>query len=225
MANNPFVPQVASSSGSSGNRWITNPKQLPITVVNQSNFYLKTAIGASTNCSAANATTFFNAMALKGAQASVAVADTYVTFASLTGSGLLFNVVCATNTGAGYTPTLRITVDGVVYIITSSGALSAVQRLVVGAIVPALPSISAVATIGTDIVSPNAGADVGFQSASVGGLMAMLNNCGITSPENIMAYNMPMLRFEQSLLVEMKTSLLASSTGDRLGGVSYRLEV
>lgn len=208
-----------------GSRWITNPKQLPITVVNQSNFYLKTGLSATSTCSAANATTFFNAMALRGAQASVAVADTYVTLASLTGSGLLFNVVCATNTGAGYTPTLRITVDGVVYIITSSGTINATYRVVIGALLPTLPNISTAATLGTDIILPNGGADSGFVSSSVGGLITNLSNCGITSPENIMAYNMPMLRFEQSLLVEMKTSLLASSTGDRLGGVSYRLEV
>lgn len=208
-----------------GGRWITNPKHLQTTVVAQSSIYLKTALGTSTNCSAANAATFFNAMAIKGAQAPVAVADTFVTLANLTGSGFLFNVICATNTGAVYTPTIRITVDGVVYTITTSGTIAATYRVVVGPLLPNLPTLSSIAAIGTDIISPNSGSDGGFVGVSVGGLMTFLGNCGIVTPENIMAHNMPMLRFESSLLVEMKTSLLASSAGDRIGGVTYRLEV
>lgn len=205
------------------NRWITNPKHLPVSTVNQANLSLKTSATVANNFTAVNSAASFTAMALRGAQTSVAVADTYVTLANLTGAGFLFNVICATNTGAVYTPTIRITVDGVVYTISPSSTVNATFRMVLGVLIAAAPSVSAIAAVGSDIISPNAGPDNGFSNANVGGLYNPAV-AAITTPEMILAYGLPCLRFESSLLVEMKTSLLASSANDRLGGVSYRLD-
>lgn len=223
MANNPFVPQTATSTSSGGSRWITNPKHLPVAIVNEANLYLKTSATVTNNFTAVNSATSFTAMALRGAQTSVAIADTYVTLANLTGAGFLFNVICATNTGAAYTPTLRITVDGTAYTIASSAVVNATFRMVLGALISSVPSVSSAAAIGSDIVLPNAGPDAGFSGANVGGLYNPAT-ASIMVPEMILAYGLPCLRFETSLLVEMKTSLLASSANDRLGGVSYRLD-
>jgi hypothetical protein len=212
-----------SLTAAAASRWITNPKQLPVAIVNEANLSLKTSATVTNNFTAVNSATSFTAMALRGAQTSVAVADTYVTLANLTGSGFLFNVICATNTGAGYTPTIRITVDGTIYTISSSSTVNATFRLVLGALISAAPSVSAIGAVGTDIISPNAGPDNGFSGANVGGLYNPAT-ASIMTPEMILAYGLPCLRFETSLIVEMKASLLASSANDRIGGVSYRLD-
>lgn len=210
-----------STYAGGGSRWISDPRQLPVYQLAETNLYTKTGLATSTNCSAANASTFFGSVALRGAQASVAVADTFVTLATLSGRGRLYNVIPPTNTGAVYTPTLELTIDGTVYTIAPSTTLAATNRMVLGACT-ALPATNVGATVGTDIMGPNAYTDPGYQSAAVGGFFT-LSPLGIIVPEMMETYNMPYLQFESSCVIKFKTSLLASAAGDRIGGASYRM--
>lgn len=202
-------------------RYITDPRQLPVFQLPETDLYLKQSLSTSKNCTDVNATSFFNSIALSGAQASVATADTYVTLATLSGRGRLYNVIPPTNTGAVYTPTVRLTIDGTVYTIAPSTTLAATNRMVLGALT-GLPSLNAAATIGTDIFGPNAYTDQGFASADVGGFFTP-GPAGVVTPRMLESYGMPFLQFESSCVIEFKTSLLASGTGDKKGGATYRM--
>jgi hypothetical protein len=209
-----------------GGRFSYNPKHLPATEVDEASMYLKLTNSTSTNCSAANATSFFNALALRGAQASVSVANTFVTLANLTGAGFAFNFILPTYAGA-HTPTLEVTVDGVLYTLTPSATLASTRRMVVGPVTSGNP-VTSVGTnpINSEVLLVNGGADPGFVLANVGGLFGSGTNLvGIPTPEKIMAYGMPCLRFESSLLIRMKTDLLAAAAGDRICGATYRMDL
>ncbi len=213
---------LSTYGGGGGNRWITDPRQLPISDVAESNLYLKLLLATQINCTASNAAGFFSAMAGKGAQASVNVANTFVTLASLTGRGYLGNVVVPCYDAGSYTPTLEITVDGGAPVtIAPNTPLATAHRMVLGAITPC-GSISNVSAVAGDIILPNAGNDEGFSSATVGNLLGRSGSY-ITTPEMLLSYNMPILRFEQSLLIRFKTDFLAGTAGNKLGGASYWL--
>lgn len=206
-------------------RYITNPKQLQIGATDASSVYLKTATSTSTNCSATNAPTFFTALAHRGAQTSVTVADTFVTVTSQTGAGFAFNFILPTYAGA-HTPTLEVTVDGVLYTLAPSATLAATRRMVVGPVTAGSP-VTSVGTnpINSEVLLVNGGSDSGFATANVGDIFdygTML--IGIPTPERIMTYNMPCLRFESSLLVRMKTDLLAAAAGDRICGCTFVMD-
>ena len=207
-------------------RYITNPKQLQMGAADEASMYLKTGVGAATNCSAANASAFFTALALRGAQTSVTVADTFVTVANQTGAGFAFNFILPTYAGA-HTPTLEVTVDGVLYTIAPSATLASTRRMVVGPVTSGNP-VTSVGTnpINSEVLLVNGGADPGFAVANVGGLFGLAATIiGVPTPEKIMAYGMPCLRFESSLLVRMKTDLLAAAAGDRICGATYRMDL
>ena len=209
-----------------GSRYITNPKHLPAAETDEATMYLKLTSSTSTNCSAANAAAFFNALALRGAQASVSVANTFVTLANLTGAGFAFNFILPTYAGA-HTPTLEVTVDGVLYTLAPSATLAATRRMVVGPVTSGSP-VTSVGTnpINSEVLLVNGGADPGFAVANVGGLFGLAATIiGIPTPEKIMTYGMPCLRFESSLLVRMKTDLLAAAAGDRICGVTFMMDL
>lgn len=216
---NPFSPNAAAGSGVAVSRWITDPRQLPMFDVAEASLNIKSALATASNCTASNAPTFFGDMANKGAQTSVSVANTFVTLSSLTGHGFLFNVVAPCYDAGTYTPTLEITVDGVVYTITPSTPLASTHRMVWGAITCS-ESINGVASTGLDIIVPNSGADEGFATANVGNLLGR-GQIAIASPDVMLSYGMPCLRFEQSLLIRFKTDQLAGSAGNKIGGASY----
>lgn len=211
------------SSYAGGNRWITNPKQLPIHVVTSANTNIKTATTSIANAGNAN---FFNGLANRGAQASISVADTYVTVASLTGSGFLFNCISPTHSAVS-TPTIRITVDGTVYTIAPSSTIAAGYRVLVGPLVPVLPSIAAAGTaaVAGDGMGPSAQSDGGFYIGSTGGIPLITGSVSLISPEQILSMNWASLRFESSLLVEMKCSLLSGTAVDKSCAVTYRLDL
>lgn len=206
-------------------RYITNPKQLQMGAADEASMYLKTGTGAATNCSAANASAFFTALALRGAQTSVTVADTFVTVANQTGAGFAFNFILPTYAGA-HTPTLEVTVDGVLYTIAPSATLASTRRMVVGPVTSGAPVTSGGTNpLNNEVLLVNGGADPGFTNATVGGIFDYGTlNTGIPAPEKIMTYNMPCLRFEASLLVRMKTDLLAAAAGDRICGCTFVMD-
>lgn len=209
-----------------GSRFITNPKHLPIVSVVQTALNIKEGTTTKTLASAAG---FHTAMARDGATASITVADTYVTVANLTGSGFLFNAVSPTHT-AGFIPTMRITVDGIQYVIAPSANQTLNWRMVLGATIPGVSvALPATATIVSDVPLPNGGWDAGFFASKVGGVRQYGDSSSafmsIPSESAILSSNMPVLRFESSLLIEMKASLLSANAVDKKCSVSYRLDL
>lgn len=205
-------------------RWITNPKHLPLLSIPGSLLFVKTDAATANN---AGASAFYSAIANRGAQTSITVADTYVTVANLSGAGFLFSCVSPTHS-ASATPTIRITVDGQQYTIAPSAAQAAGKRLVLGAMIPGY-STNATAAVGTDLIGPNTYADsgIGATAAPVGGVGSIVSggNISIPSPEWVLAYNLAALRFETSCLIEMKCSLLSGTAVDKQCGATYRLDV
>lgn len=205
-------------------RWITDPRELPIIALPEAQLYIKTNINSQSTCSDANAASFFAAFEKKGVKMSVAVADTYVTPVDVTGRGRLYHIVAPTNTGVAYTPTVEITVDGVVYTIAPTSTIGASQRMVIGASHPGAANTAAVTTYTTsDFFTVGSYLDMGFDAANVSGIPTSASNINIIAPQIIENMNLPFLQFEKSLKVRYKTSLLASGTGDKIGGVSYRM--
>ena len=220
--NNPFVPQTASAVSTSS-RYITNPKHLSLISVPKALIVVKTAQSTTAAMDAAGG---FTALARRGASASISVADTYVTVANLSGAGFLFNCISPTHDGAAFTPTFRITVDGTAYVIAPSAVQLLGNRVVLGPITQGTPATSAAAAIGTDVISVNASADAGFQTASVGGVTTQITTAiGIPTPEMILSNNMQCLRFETSLVVEMKASLLSGTAVDKQCAVTFRMDL
>ena len=214
-----------STYAGGGNRWITNPKHLSAMSLPQANLLLKTG---QTAVAASNIAGFFTALALRGATASISVADTYVTVANLSGSGFLFSAVSPTHT-ASFTPTIRITVDGTQYVIAPSANQAAGYRLTLGSL-SQIPSIALTSTaaVAGDISLPNSAADVGFTNALVGGVAAPTAgtlSVALPTPEAALSYGLPALRFESSLLIEMKASLLSGTANDKSCGAVYRLDL
>lgn len=212
---------LSTYAGGGGGRFITNPKQLPIHVVTSAYTNVKTA---TTSIAAADNPNFYNGIANRGAQASITVADTYVTVASLTGAGFLFNCISPTHT-ASHTPTIRITVDGTAYTIAPTSSIATGYRVCIGPVVPSLPSIAgpSTASVAGDIPGPSAPTDGGFYVGSTGGIPLISGNATLISPEQIWSMGWPALRFESSLLIEMKCSLLSGTATDKSCGATYVL--
>lgn len=201
-----------------GSRWITNPKQLNRVSVLTTGLNIKTTNAVATGSHLAG---FFTALALRGAQTSIAVANTYVTVCNITGSGFLANCISPAHT-ASHTPTIRITVDGVVYTITPSAAQPVNHRILIG-------NTTVGASVGVvEALSPNGGSDNGFWPASVGGFNQVTASqvaISIPTPEAALSYGLPVLRFESSLLVEMRTDLLSADAVQKQCGASYILDL
>ncbi len=164
---------------------------------------------------------FFTALALRGAQTSIAVADTYVTVANISGSGFLANCVSPTHT-ATHTPTIRITVDGTAYTIAPSAVQPLSSRMVLG------PTSSGASVGAIEALSLNGGSDNGFLNAAVGGLNQIVTGntaISLMTPEGLLSYGYQLLRFESSLLVEIKCSLLSANAVDKQCGATYILDL
>lgn len=200
---------------------IKDPNRLPIIVALQSNINMKTTATTFTPSSSSG---FYTRMALSGAQSAITVADTYVTVADLTGSGILTNCVSPTHTAA-FTPTIRITVDGVVYVITTTGDITLAYRLVTGSHTNSASIVPiTTASVAGDIVGVGSPRDPGWPSALTGG-RPVTTACYLHPPTTLQSYNMPVLRFNKSLKVEMKASLLSGTATDKECGCAYILDI
>ena len=223
MANNPFVPQTATSTSSTGGRWVTNPKQLPITRVTDSNLYVKDQVNTS---KASNNAAFYTAMALLGSSGAITVADTFVTLLSVSGGGgFLYHVVAPTHS-ANHTPTIEITADDVLYTIAPTAVFAAQSRLVLGATTPGAPIITTAGTYNENQVIQVSGYnDVGFQGR-IGGVHTLATGpAALPSEQMMMSFDMPFLRWERSITVRVKASLLSAVAVDKQCGAHYRLDL
>lgn len=206
--------------GGRESRWITNPRHLAMSSLAGAGIKFKSSQAASI---AATNTSFFTWGARCGAQASISVADTYVTLCSLTGAGFLGNVVSPAHSAA-FTPTIRITVDGTAHTLTPTSALAtAGDRIVLGSVTPGTPIILTGTSPSQDVPVVNAYMDDGF-FAAMNGMFAPVANVALPSPLMMLSTGMPMLRFEKSLIVEVKASLLSADAAQKQGLVTYRLE-
>jgi hypothetical protein len=209
-----------------GGRFITNPKHMPLLSVREASLNIKAGVTAQHLASAA---AFWTALARDGATAAITVADTYVTVCSLSGAGFLFNVISPTHT-AGFIPTFRITVDGTQYVIAPSANQTLAWRMVLGALTIGTSAVGpTTAAVAGDIALPNGAFDAGFVAAKVGGVRqyggAGADFLGIPTENAIMSNQLAMLRFESSLVVEVKASLLSGTANDKNCGATYKLDV
>lgn len=213
-------------TAAAGSRFITNPKHMPLVSVIQTALNIKTTSTAQLTASVVG---FWTAIARDGATAAITVADTYVDVCRLTGSGFLFNAVSPTHT-AGYIPSMRITVDGVQYVIAPSANQTLAWRMVLGPVTIGT-SVAGIATasVAGDVLVPNGAFDSGFANAKIGGVRqhgaSAADFLGIPSETAILSLGLAALRFESSLIVEMKCNLLSGTANDRSCGVSYKLDV
>lgn len=224
MANNPFVPQSGTSTSTASSRWITNPKQMPLAVFTATEINLKNSIGTVLLSSAAG---FYTNLAHRGAASAITVAATLVTVVNVTsGSGFLVNLISPTHTSS-FTPTFIVTIDGVAYTIAPSAAITSGKRLVLGPVGYGIPTFTALggATTVDHFHDGNSAADAGFSAAMVGGVAIAGGTCGLYTPEAVINFGLPTLRFEQSLKVEMMASLLSANAVDKQCGATYRLDL
>lgn len=207
-----------------GSRWITNPKHMPIAAFQSTDLNLKTSLGAVV---VSNTAGFYTYLAFRGATSSITGAATLVTVANVTsGSGFLCNVVSPTHT-ASFTPTFVITIDGVAYTIAPSATIASGKRLVLGPICYGIPTITALggASLVDHFHDGNSVADAGFNAAMVGGVAMAGSTGSLYTPEAIINFGLPALRFEQSLKVEVMASLYSANAVDRQCGATYRLDL
>ena len=204
--------------------WIKNPKHLNVCQIAKGSLLLKSGPTAVVNSGTAS---FFTAMAARGVQSSITAADTYITLANLSGGGFAFNFVSPTHDGGAFTPTFRITVDGTQYVLSSSTTLSPGKRVVLGPICnwPASTNSGATATTAVDIGGISSPLDQGFSGTVSGNIIELASNSTIAPPEVIQTFGMQSLRFDKSLLVEMKVSGLSSVAVDKQCAVTYRLDL
>lgn len=225
MANNPFVPQTATVDSSISSRWTTNPKHMPLAAFASTDVNLKNGTAAVQLSSVAG---FYTSLALRGASSAITVAATLVTVVNVTGgSGFLVNLISPTHT-ASFTPTFIVTIDGVAYTISPSATLAANRRLVLGPVVYGIPTTTALgsAALVDHFHDSNGVADAGFNAALSGGVPSTNGmTCGIPTPEAVINFGLPALRFEQSLKVEMMASLLSANAVDKQCGATYRLDL
>jgi hypothetical protein len=210
----------------SGSRFITNPKHMPLLSVREASLNIK---NTGTTQQLASVAGFWTALARDGATAAITVADTYVTVCSLSGAGFLFNVISTTHT-AGFIPTFRITVDGTQYVIAPSANQTLAWRMVLGAVTMGTSiAASTTAAVAGDIIVPNGSFDAAFPNAKIGGVRqyggAANDFLGVPSETAIMSNQLAMLRFESSLVVEVKCNLLSGTANDKNCGATYKLDV
>lgn len=207
-----------------GSRWITDPRHMPLAAFATAEINLKNSIGTAL---LSNAAGFYTNLAYRGASSAITVAATLVTVVNITsGSGFLCNLVGPTHS-APATPTFVITVDGVAYTITTSSTLTTGKRLVLGPVSYGTPTTAALAsaTLVDHLHDANCAADAGFSAAMTGGVAVAGGTCGLMTPEALINFNLPVLRFEQSLKVEMMCSLLSGTAVDKQCGATYRLDL
>lgn len=201
----------------------TDPRDMPLAAFASTELNLKSGIGTVLLSSAAG---FYTNLGYRGAAASITGAATLVTVMNITGGGgQLCNLIGPTHT-AGNITTFEITLDGVLTVIAPSANLAAAQRLVLGPVSYGIPTTAALgaATLVDHLHDGNCAADVGFNAAMVGGIAIAGGTAGLLTPEAIINFNLPTLRFFESCKVEMMCSGYSATATDRQCGATYRLD-
>lgn len=168
----------------------------------------------------ASTTSFWLELAKHGAtDATSWTADTYKTLLSVSGKGLVHNIIGPVMASTTDTSTVRITVDGVVTVITLPGSsgggtnLRAVLGPVIDPYIFSTTDRMAYRVLGSDNFSTT---DVFIGSGAVNGNLISLTNAD--------ALGTPMLKFDASILIELKISAGQANTGafETSAGVAFR---
>ena len=165
---------------------------------------------------------FWTELALMGAQATGSTSDTYKEVCNITGSGILFHVVAQSAANTTDDTTFRITVDGTEYVIaktqTLTTAASQSNRLCMGACVDASKTaLYTTAAVWLQTFSGSAASTDVFKLGS--GQIYMV------PPSHIINNGMPCLRFDESLVVEVKvTNVYGTGTYPAYCGATYILD-
>jgi hypothetical protein len=168
-----------------------------------------------------NALSYWQEVAKRGAYATGVADDTYKEICDITGSGILFHVIAPAYTNSTDDVTFKITVDGVEYIIVKTTELrtagSERSRLVLGACV----------SNGRASQYTSANAFV-YEYAGIA-LSNDLFTCDtgqmlLLPPDQIRTNGLPMLRFEESLKVEVKVTDVHTGTYSGYCGATYILD-
>lgn len=205
--------------GAKGGNVITDPRHFSAGYVGYGELGVKTAV---TGTALSNTDLFFTSGALFGAQASISAADTYATLCDINGSGFLCNVVSPAHS-AGAIQSFRLTVDGVEYVI-SPGAPMTNIRAVLGPTVPGVVTTYSATAVAGHLIGLGSYADAGFSAAKVGNFDPLFS-AYLLRPVIILAHGLQCLRFETSLKVEVKSSLLDANTTLRRALATYRLDL
>jgi len=206
-----------------GGLFITDPRHMPHTRVTDSNLYIKDQVNTS---KASNNAGFYTGMALQGAASAITVADTFINLLSYSsGGGFLFHVVAPTHSGTN-TQTIEYTIDGGTPITIANTAVFAAQsRLVMGVTTPGAPVITTAGTYNEDQVIQISGYnDVGFQGRIGGINTRSTGKFTLPDEQMIMAYRLPCLRWEQSILVRVKNSGLSAVAVDKQCACAFKVD-
>jgi hypothetical protein len=143
---------------------------------------------------------FWTELDLIGAVATGSTDDTYKEICNITGSGVLFHVISQGITNTTDDVTFRITVDGTEYVIAKTQTWAAAgthtSRVVLGCSAPDTLITKYSAT--TVFLHDFAGASSAQAYAK--------GTANLVPPSEIINNGMPCLRFDESLIVEVKTT-------------------
>ncbi len=188
------------------------PAQLPASVVISANTYLQNTGNTYTASDAG----FWSSIANAGAIVSVTAADSWTQVCSVTGAGYLGFAISPMHTSA-HVPELRITADGVARTITST-ATPANYRCVVGALCQSYISSTG------PVLPTNNYYDYGFIAKSGTEVFRTVARAHAFRARQMVASGLPVLRFEQSLVVEAKTNINGLTTPNSYAGAAYCLD-
>ena len=173
--------------------------------------------------------TFTTYLATQGAIANISAADTYITVANLTGGGFLFGIIspCCDADTTNFA-TFRVTVDGIMYTITSpatingAAAITSANRFIIGSFAEGMTQITAI----NDVISTGVGNFGNYNTYNAIGGIVRVPTSGVIMLHNeqILKYNFPLVRFESSLLVEVKFSAYVVTAPNPRCSAQYQLD-
>ena len=176
----------------------------------------------NTGQAGSQAATFWTELDLIGAFATGSTDDTYKEVCNITGSGVLFHVVSQAITNTTDDVTFRITVDGTEYVIAKTqtwvfGGNDA-YRVLLGCGVDG-NTIGAKYTTTSGYLHDFAGRSSTSAFSKNSGVITLI------PPSEIMNNSMPCVRFDASLIVEVKvTDVYVADTYGAYAGATYILD-
>lgn len=210
------IPRFKPTAGAG--RCMYNPHHLPLMWAGSANTQLKYATNTAY---AANSANFFTQLTNTfAAVKQLTAAAEYQTLVDITGAGWLGWVLTPTYffNGASHTQYIRFTVDGVEYefskTFTEPGSAVG-YRAAIGAVFP----------VGANTGNTGGGAIATYLDSGFAYANGQQDYMLLTPIQNAMTFSAAMLRFDQSLKVELKTSDLDGTAQYATGACDYCLEV
>lgn len=157
-------------------------------------------------------------VAKQGAAASLAANDAFVTVCDITGAGILSGLIGPAKDSVGAaTSTIEVTVDGAIYTLTASLAGgSATVRHVIGL-------LTGLTVVAGDGAGPNSGTDdILAMNQTVAS--SPFSKMALVYPQIARAHGMAALKFDKSLKVRIKASVIGATAEVKAVGALYQLD-